>query len=194
METHDDILTFWLDEVGPDGWYKSTPELDQTMRERFTGLCLEARYGRLGQWAATAGGALALILLLDQFPRNIWRGSAESHAGDARGLSVAKSAIDRGLDLKIPEPERQFFYLPLEHSESLPDQERSMRLFLLRMPGLNEDGRRAVLGHRNVIRQFGRFPSRNALLGRTDTRAELEYRAAGGYMSGAPGSGPGAPT
>ena len=194
MVTHEDILDFWLDEVGPDGWYKSTPELDQTMRERFTGLCLEARHGRLGQWSANARGALALILLLDQFPRNIWRGTAESYAGDARGLSVAKSAIDRGLDLKIPEPERQFFYLPLEHSESLPDQERSMRLFLLRMPDMPEEGRRAVLGHRNVIRQFGRFPSRNAVLGRPDTRAELEYRAAGGYMSGAPGSGPGAPT
>lgn len=191
MQTPNDILAFWLDEVGKEGWYNSPPGLDDTMRARFTETCLLARAGRLSHWAATARGALALVILLDQFSRNIWRGTAEAHAGDALGLAVAKSAIDRGLDLKTPEPERQFFYLPLEHSESLSDQERAVRLFMTRMPNLPEEGRHAVLMHRNVIRQFGRFPSRNAILGRPDTRAELEYRAEGGYMSGAPGSGPG---
>ena len=187
------VLDFWLREVGETGWYRSPEGLDETMRARFTGLCLEARAGRLSRWAATARGALALILLLDQFPRNIWRGTAEAHAGDARGLTVAKHAIGRGFDLATPEPERQFFYLPLEHSESLADQERSLRLFLMRMPSLPEEGYRAIIGHRDVIRRFGRFPSRNAVLGRRDTGAEIAYRAERGYMSGAPGSGPGSP-
>lgn len=186
-----DILAFWLDEIGPDQWYHSPPGLDDTMRARFTDICLAARRGALNSWAVTPSGALVLLCLLDQFPRNIWRGTPEAYASDARAVTVAKSAIDRGLDLLTPEPERQFFYLPLEHSESLPDQDRSVRLFLMRMPSLPEEGWHAVLNHRNVIRRFGRFPSRNAVLGRKDTAAELAYRAQGGYMSGAPGTGPG---
>lgn len=191
MTSQNEVLRFWLEEVGPDQWYHSPPGLDDTVRARFRDTCLAARHGRLDDWAVSAPGALALICLLDQFPRNIWRGTPEAHAADRHALKVAKSAIGRGLDLLTPEPERQFFYLPLEHSESLPDQERCVRLFMTRMPGLTPEGRHAVFNHRNVIRRFGRFPSRNAVLGRPDTAAELAYRAEGGYMSGAPGTGPG---
>ncbi|MFK7942569.1 MAG: DUF924 family protein [Paracoccaceae bacterium] len=187
----DDILTFWLDEVGAAQWYNPPDGLDDLMRARFTEACVSARARKLDYWAATAPGALALLLLLDQFPRNIWRGTAEAYASDPHGLTIAKSSINRGLDLSTPEPERQFFYLPLEHSESLSDQERCLRLLLMRLPSMPEEGHRAVLGHRDVIRRFARFPSRNAILGRRDTSAELEYRALGGYMSGAPGTGPG---
>lgn len=179
----DKVLKFWLDEIGPDGWYNSSEELDTLIQREFGGLHALAACGLLTFWAASARGSLALLILLDQFSRNMFRGTADAFAHDARALTIAKSAIERGQDLAIPEPARQFFYLPLEHSESLQDQERAVRLFMLRMPGLPEEGRRAVIGHRDVIRRFGRFPSRNAALGRVDSDAELAYRAEGGYMS-----------
>jgi len=139
----DKVLKFWLDEVGPDGWYNSSEELDTLIQREFGGLHALAAGGLLTFWAASARGSLALLILLDQFSRNMFRGTADAFAYDAKALTIAKSAIERGQDLAIPEPARQFFYLPLEHSESLQDQERAVRLFMLRMPGLPEEGRRA---------------------------------------------------
>ena len=179
----DKVLTFWIDEVGPEGWYNSSDELDTLIQREFGALHALAAGGLLTSWAASARGSLALLILLDQFSRNMFRGTADAFAFDLKALTIAKSAIDRGQDLTIAEPPRQFFYLPLEHSESLQDQERAVRLFMMRMPDLTEEGRRAVIGHRAVIRRFGRFPSRNAVLGRVDSDAELAYRAEGGYMS-----------
>ncbi len=116
-------------------------------------------------------------------PRNAFRGTAEAFAGDRRARAVAKTAIDNGYDLAVPEPERQFFYLPLMHSESLADQERCVRLVLMRLPATGAENRHHAMQHREVIRRFGRFPSRNAALGRADTGDERAYRAGGGYMS-----------
>lgn len=176
------VLRFWLGTVGPGGWYATDPEVDRACAERFGGLLADGAAGRLRPWQATPTGALALCILLDQFARNIHRGTAAAFATDARGLATAKAALARGDDLRVEEPERQFFYLPLMHSERLPDQCRSVRLCLLRMPRTGADNLDHAIRHREVIRRFGRFPSRNAALGRADTAAERAYRASGGYM------------
>ena len=178
-----EVLRFWLDEVGPKAWYKADADLDARIRDRFEPLWRRAAEGRLGDWPGRPREALALVILLDQFPRNMFRGTAAAYRTDGRALRLALHALRRGFDLSVPEPARQFFYLPLMHAESLPHQDRCIGLVLLRLPetgGENLDhGRR----HRAVIRRFGRFPSRNAALGRRDTEAELRYRAEGGYMS-----------
>ncbi|MEM9139169.1 MAG: DUF924 family protein, partial [Pseudomonadota bacterium] len=111
------------------------------------------------------------------------RGSGEAFASDRHALRLAKLAIGRGHDMRVKEPERQFFYIPLMHSEMLADQERALRLILMNMPKTGAINVEHGIKHRDVIRRFGRFPSRNAALGRTDTEAELAYRAEGGYMS-----------
>ena len=129
------------------------------------------------------GRALALLILLDQFPRNMFRGTARAYRSDEKARSIAKQAIARGHDKVTPEPERQFFYLPLMHSEGLPDQERCVRLIKLGMPRTGIRNLQSAQRHRDVIRRFGRFPSRNRPLGRRDTEAEQLYRANGGYMS-----------
>lgn len=178
------VLGFWLDEVGPKGWYAVSEEIDRRCADEFGGLVEDALAGRLARWQATPRGALALLILLDQLPRNVHRGRAGAYGGDGRARAVAKAAIARGLDLQVSPPERQFFYLPLMHSESLADQDRCVRLFLTRQP--DPDNLHHAAAHREVIRRFGRFPSRNAALGRADTQAEIAYRAEGGYMS-APG-------
>ena len=174
------VLGFWLDEVGPKGWYAVNAEIDRRCADDFGGLMEDALAGRLTRWQATPRGALALLILLDQLPRNVHRGRAGAYAGDGRARAVAKAAIARSLDLHVNPPGRQFFYLPLMHSESLADQDRCVRLFLMRQP--NPNNLHHAVGHREVIRRFGRFPSRNAALGRPDTKAELAYRAEGGYM------------
>lgn len=178
------VLEFWLDEVGPEGWYAVDEAVDRRCAKEFGELVEQARLGDLIHWRATPRGALALLILLDQFPRNIYRGRPEAHGGDARAREVAKAAIASGLDLRIEVPARQFFYLPLMHSESLPDQDRCVRLMVMRAP--DPDGLHHATMHRGVIRSFGRFPSRNSVLGRIDTKAEIAYREQGGYMS-APG-------
>lgn len=174
------VLHFWLEEVGPEGWYAVNKAVDRRCAEEFGTLMEDAQAGRLADWQATPRGTLALLLLLDQLPRNVHRGHADAHQGDARARASAKLALARGHDLCIPAPGRQFFYLPLMHAECLADQERCVRLLLLRLSS-PENLRHAVL-HRGAIRRFGRFPSRNAPLGRRDTEAERAYRAEGGYM------------
>lgn len=187
----DDVLTYWIEDVGWQGWWVTDPDVDATIARRFGTLSDEAAAGGLNRWQVSARGSLALIVLTDQFRRNLHRGTAKAFGADALARCITKSAIARGQDMETTEPGRMFFYLPLEHSESLQDQERCMRLFLTRLPSLDPAGLEASYKHREVIRRFGRFPSRNAALGRQDTDAELAYRAEGGYMSGAPGAGPG---
>lgn len=179
----DKVLAFWVDEIGPKGWYASSDELDSLIQHEFGGLHALAAGRMLGAWTASARGSLALIILLDQFSRNMHRGSGQAFAADNYCLSLAKGAIRRNQDLQIAEPERQFFYLPLMHSETLTDQEQCLRLFLLRCPETGDNNIEHAIKHREVIRGFGRFPSRNAALGRVDSEAELKYRADGGYMS-----------
>lgn len=176
------VLAFWLDEVGPDGWYERDPALDAAIARRFGALMAAAARDPACAWHATARSALAHLVLLDQFPRNIHRGRPEAFATDPLARGRARLALRRGFDLAVPEPGRQFFYLPLMHSETLADQSLCVALVLRRLPGSGGENLFHAVSHRDVIRRFGRFPSRNAALGRPDRPAEIAYREAGGYM------------
>lgn len=181
MVSSEQVLDFWLDRVGPDGWYAADDAVDAEIREKFLSTWEAARDGGLSLWLTYPSGALAYLILTDQFSRNMFRGSDQAFALDAISLAVAKRAICKGWDLKIDAPARQFFYLPMMHSENLCDQDRCIRLMVERLPQAGEGNLIHAQAHREVIRQFGRFPYRNAALGRTDTRSELEYADAGGY-------------
>lgn len=178
-KTAEDVLCFWLDEVGPDGWYGGGGDLDAAIRDRFGATWEAAAAGRLSAWTCNARGTLAFLIVTDQFPRNMFRGTARAFATDPLALHVAKQAIRRGLDRAVEGEARQFFYLPLEHSETTPDQHRAVRLIASRMaaPATLDHAR----AHRAVIRSFGRFPYRNEALGRSSTSAERDMIAAGGY-------------
>jgi uncharacterized protein (DUF924 family) len=170
------VVSFWRD-AGPRRWFAKDAAFDATFRERFLDLHLAAARRELDAWATSADGVLALLILLDQFPRNAFRGSARMYATDALARHFARLAVDAGLD-RLIEPElRQFCYLPFEHSEHLADQERSLALART----LGPRHARHALRHRDIIARFGRFPHRNALLGRDSTPAELAFLAAGGF-------------
>ena len=174
------VLHYWLDEVGPDGWYGGGPELDADISANFAGLWARARAGALSLWLTYPSGALAYLILTDQFPRNMFRGTAQAFATDGIARGAAVMAVDRKWDCKIDPPARQFFYLPFEHSENLRDQDHAVRLFADRMPEARENMLHAK-AHREVIRRFSRFPFRNEALGRTTTPDEAEWLEAGGY-------------
>lgn len=177
----EEIISFWFDDVGPEGWYGGGEELDDEIRRRYGELTENARTGGLDGWTCAARPVLALIILLDQFPRNLYRGDPRSFASDAKGRAVAGRAIGRGFDLRHEPPARNFFYLPFMHSEMLSDQHRAVRLFKLNVEGA--DGLAHARAHREIIRRFGRFPYRNAALGRTSTAAEAEFLEGGGYRA-----------
>ncbi len=177
------VLSFWLETVGPAGWYRVAPSVDEACRSQFGQLVEDAVAGKLSSWEASREGALALLLLLDQFPRNIFRDSARAFSGDPLARAVAERAIANDFDRGTPEPERSFFYLPFEHSEALADQDRAVALFEERMPGSAENIRHAHL-HRDLIVKFGRFPHRNAVLGRANTPEEDAHLGGGGYQPG----------
>ena len=179
----EDVLDFWLDEVGPSGWYNATADLDRKIRERFLDAWECAQSGAYGFWLTYPNGALAFIILTDQFPRNMFRGAGRAFASDHLALSAAKSAIDHKWDMRIDEPARQFFYLPLMHSENLCDQDRCVRLMLDRMPIGGASNLLHARAHREVIRTFGRFPYRNDALARRVTAYERDYLSSGGYGS-----------
>lgn len=183
MITPEDVLKFWLDDIGEKGWYEASDALDQTIRERFQGAWERAREGTNGLWLTYPSGTLAYIILMDQFPRNMFRGTGQAFATDRHGVAAAKSAIRRKWDEKISEPARQFFYLPLMHSENLCDQDRCVRLICESMPQTGASNLLHARAHREVIRKFGRFPYRNAALGRASTGAERAYLEAGSYAS-----------
>ena len=183
MASQSDILRFWLDEVGEDGWYEGGAELDAEVRERFEKDWNRAMAGDCLCWLTCAKGTLAYIVLTDQFPRNMFRHTANAFASDRKARSAAKLAIGRRWDMRIEGMTRQFFYMPLMHSECLSDQDRCVRLMKERMP----DGGAANLiharAHRDIIRQFGRFPSRNEALARESTPLEIKHLNGGGYGS-----------
>ncbi|WP_170605240.1 DUF924 family protein [Ruegeria arenilitoris] len=179
----EEVLSFWLDEVGPDGWYIQDETLDTSIRERFLPTWKAACEGRFSMWLTYPSGSLAYIILMDQFPRNMFRGSKQAFATDRAALSAAKCAVDKGWDMKIDEPARQFFYLPMMHSENLCDQERCVRLMCERMPEFGTSNLLHARAHREVIRQFGRFPYRNEALERATTEHEAAYVNSGGYGS-----------
>lgn len=177
-----DVLTFWLEEMGPPKWYAGGPEIDALIKRKFGPAAEHARSGDYDDWAETAQGALALIILLDQFSRNIHRNNAMAFAGDDKAVDLARSAIERDLDQEIDCPARQFFFLPFMHSETLSEQDECVRLFQTRMTPEEAGGNMLhAEAHRDVIRFFGRFPYRNAALGRETTDAEALYLKHGAY-------------
>lgn len=181
MTTVQDVLTFWIDEVGPERWYAADAALDAEITVRFSDLWEKARQSQLNTWASSPKGCLAYLIVTDQFPRNMFRTDPRAFATDAMARHVAARACHLGFDCQIDEPARQFFYLPLMHSESQMDQDRSVRMFLLRMPKTGAGNLLHARAHRAVIRAFGRFPYRNAALGRRSTTAEAEWLTTGGY-------------
>jgi len=181
MRAPEEVLRFWLDEVGPKGWYAASDALDSEVRDRFEQTWQRAREGTCGLWLTYPSGTLAYIILMDQFPRNMFRGQAQAFATDRQAIAATKAAINRKWDMRIDEPARQFFYLPLMHSENLCDQERCIRLMIERMPRTGADNLLHARAHREVIRQFGRFPYRNVSLMRASTAPERAYVDHGGY-------------
>ncbi|MEM6303790.1 MAG: DUF924 family protein [Pseudomonadota bacterium] len=181
MRAPEDVLSFWLDEIGPEGWYATSEDLDARIRSEFLSTWESACEGRFSLWLTYPSGALAYIILTDQFPRNMFRGEALAFATDRAALAAAKQCIDKRWDMAIDEPARQFFYLPLMHSENLSDQDRTVRLMCERMPETGAQNLLHARAHRDVIRRFGRFPYRNAALGRAFTPTEQAFVDQGGY-------------
>ncbi len=167
-----EIHEFWFVEAGPNQWWKKDAAFDEVVRQRFGTLVEDAAAGALDSWAASSRGALALILLLDQFPRNIYRNSAKAFGGDEKARKIARDAIAKGFDAGLNRHEKNFMYLPLEHSEDLADQEECCRL----IAAIGSEGYlKFARSHRDIIARFGRFPHRNAILGRNNTLEEEEY-------------------
>ncbi|CAA9435116.1 MAG: hypothetical protein AVDCRST_MAG51-2882 [uncultured Ramlibacter sp.] len=171
-----EVVEFWR-QAGRPRWFRKDENFDRRFREKCLATHEAAVRGELSSWAADAIGALALVLLLDQFPRNAFRGTPRAFATDAMARSVADDALRRGLDQQIPEDLRHFFYLPFSHSENLTDQQRAVEL----TGALGSDADYHARQHREIIERFGRFPHRNPVLGRSSTPEELAYLAEGGF-------------
>ena len=172
-----DIVSFWR-EAGPERWFNKNAAFDEEIRNRFLASHEAAADGRLREWEASAEGALALLILLDQFPRNMFRGEARAFATDALARAITAGALVRGFDAQVPSDMRGFFYLPFEHSEDMADQERCVALY--KAAG-DADGLKWAELHADIIRRFGRFPHRNAVLGRTSTTEEQAFLDGGGF-------------
>lgn len=173
------VLDFWF---GPEPtprpeWFRKDPAFDEAIRDRFGALVDRALAGELDRWDGSPEGLLALVVVLDQFPRNLFRGQARAFAGDARALGLARAAVGRGDDLHLHLVQRVFVYLPFEHAEDIAAQDESMRLFtaLAAESPAHADTLDYARRHRDVILRFGRFPHRNAALGRLDTQEEADY-------------------
>jgi len=177
------VTDFWLNEVGPNGWYVEDAAIDADIRNRFEAAWDVARSGGYCDWKLRADTLLPLLILLDQFPRNMFRGNPKAFSTDKMARSAAKKAVDCKWDMRVPEPERQFFYLPLMHSECLADQDRCVRLIKSRMPLFCDVLLPHAKAHRDVIRKFGRFPYRNKALDRCNTVPEAGFLDQGGYSA-----------
>jgi uncharacterized protein (DUF924 family) len=171
------ILAFWR-EAGPDRWFTADEAFDAAIRENFLPTYEAAAAGKLDRWPATAEGALALVIVLDQFPRSMFRGQARCFSADPLARAAANLALKRGYDQDVPESERTFFFLPFMHSEDITDQSRCVGLY--RAAG-DDDGLKYAEQHADIIRRFGRFPHRNAMLGRATTAEEQAFLAGGGF-------------
>ena len=165
-----EVIAFWR-EAGPTRWFKKDEVFDDEIRRRFREVHEAAAEGSLSGWEKNAEGALALLILLDQFPRNMFRGTARAFASDPLALESARLALERGWDRGMLPVEQLFVYLPFEHSESLADQDRACEL----MKEFGAEQRDYAERHREIIRRFGRFPHRNAILGRESTPEEVEF-------------------
>lgn len=171
-----EILHFWFDETPPALWFQKNEEFDQQIKDRFLAAYKLAADGLCDPWRDSAEGCLALCLVLDQFPRNMFRNQPAAFATDNRALNIARFAIARGFDQTLSVTRRRFLYLPFEHSEDLADQQRALALFKA-MEAQDPLAYDYAVRHYDVIARFGRFPHRNAILGRENTPAEEEYLA-----------------
>jgi len=175
--TAEDVVDFWR-EAGPERWFGGGPAFDARCRERFHDAHMAASRADLAHWEDQADSALALVLLLDQIPRNIFRGSAHVYATDPMARTVAERAIGHGHDMQVEPELRPFFYLPFMHSEAMLDQQRAVELYQsLNTPGADK----WALHHRGIVERFGHFPHRNRLLGRPTTPAEQAWLDEGGF-------------
>ena len=175
--TPEEILAFWR-EAGPARWYKRDAAFDAAIRSHFLPLWQKAAAGGLSSWETSDDGALALVIVLDQFPRNMFRGDIRTYSSDALARQVASRAIARGADLRVDGSLLEFLYLPFMHSEHLSDQQRCIELF--RKAG-NAENLRYAEDHADIIRRFGRFPHRNRIVGRTTTSEEQTFLDQGGF-------------
>ena len=172
-----DILAFWRD-AGPERWYKRDDAFDAEVRGRFLKLWQKAAAGELSSWETTDDGALALVIVLDQFSRNMFRNDVRAYSSDGLARAVADRAIARGADMGVEAALLEFLYMPLMHSEQLADQQRCVELF--RKAG-NADNLQYAEDHAEIIRRFGRFPHRNPVLGRPTTPEEQAFLDSGGF-------------
>jgi uncharacterized protein (DUF924 family) len=168
------IIDFWFDENSRDYWFRSTPEMDAQLRDRFIDTWLAAAENKLRAWEDSAEGSLALAIILDQFPLNMFRGKPLTFSTEAQARKIARAAIERGLDQQLSDEQKVFLYMPFMHSEEMADQNRSIELFDL--PGLEQSFRFAN-HHRDIVQRFGRFPHRNEILGRHSSQDEIAYLA-----------------
>ncbi len=172
-----EIVAFWR-AAGYDRWFKKDEAFDDEIRARFLPTYEDAAAGKYADWEKTAEGALALLILLDQFPRNMFRGQARAFETDVMARAITASALVRGFDSQVPADIRIFFYVPFEHSENLADQERGIALY----KGAGDaDGLKWAELHADIIRRFGRFPHRNPALGRATTPEERAFLDGGGF-------------
>ncbi|MGH6865121.1 MAG: DUF924 family protein [Methyloceanibacter sp.] len=168
----DEVVRFWFEELKPKDWFQPDGGVDGEIEVRFHPLYDELAAGVPESWLARPDGFLAAIIVLDQFPRNMFRGQSRAFATDEAGLALAKRAVDEGIDARLPPKQRPFIYLPFQHSEEASDQEKSVQLFTALGNPLNLD---YALRHEVIIERFGRFPHRNAILGRTSTEEETAF-------------------
>lgn len=173
MLTPTTVLDFWFVEHGPEDWFKKDDGFDAKIADRFGGAVERALDGAYAAWPQSPDGGLALILLLDQFPRNLFRGQAKAFAGDPVALATARGMVVRGDDLRLPERQRLFCYLPFEHSEDPADQAQCLRFVRERLDSAEME--KYALAHQRIVDRFGRFPHRNEALGRPTTPEEAEF-------------------
>jgi uncharacterized protein (DUF924 family) len=169
--TPEDVIEFWFSDPVREYWFRPSDDLDRDIGRRFGALHRRAAAGEFDDWARNPRSALALVIVLDQFSRNLHRGQPETYASDEHALRIARAAIVRGFDQYLDDWQKAFLYMPFMHSERLEIQEESVRLYTA--AGL--DNARYALHHRDIVRRFGRFPHRNAILGRESTPEETEY-------------------
>ncbi len=173
-----DVLDFWF-AAGKEKWFAKSDEFDAEITERFHEAHQAAKAGEMDGWADTAEGMLALIILLDQFPRNMYRGTLEMFAADEKAADLTKRAVERKFDGETPAAARAFIYMPLMHQENLEDQELCVKLFEVD-PALSDNVPFAI-DHRDIVARYGRFPHRNAVLGRETTAEEQAFLDEGGF-------------
>lgn len=177
----DELLEWWFSDAVRPLWFRSTPQFDAEVTIRCLATLSAARRGDLSDWAHQPGGALALVITLDQLPLNMFRGEPESFASEAEARRIAGRAIDQGFDAGLTDEGKAFLYMPFMHSETLADQDRSVELYAA--AGLSENLKFAR-HHRDIVARFGRFPHRNAILGRKSTPEELAYLDSPGAFRG----------